>query len=619
MARRVLPKTSTAGFGATVLLEGEIAFDTTLDALRIGDGVTPGGIIARPAVVVSSKAELAAVPAARRTIAYLSLAGSESVWVWKATDHSVQVAGDGSQISYVAPDNDASGASGAWVRLVDATGAGGSSSGIFEADIMPVDRMLPERLPSRKARVRAAGMSADASKLAIAAGIDMGRWNRWGQSENLASAYYDVLLLAKDTETVVYDGVTLTRATTSNFYGSVSSNVVGLGLTPFTTGNYYLVSCYVMDANAYDGVPLGEGGFYMRELANTGSLGQGRKLATPMPRRVWKLVRATANNAVDGGADPTVALGSGAGGRVHWFFSAQNQPDERAIYIGGFQIEDLGATLYKDGIALIGDSTDAGASNKQDLVTTTEFSDYLAMFLNVPVCNRAVGGERLDQMQARWAADMTPLAATCRYAMIGGAVNDIAQGADLATVQTRLQALYDLAVADGFIPVVKNCTPALIIGADAAKEAVRVAYNRWLRETFPFVIDAASVVADPANVATLRSDADWQGDGTHFTDRAKRALGAFAASLDFWEFRTPAPYQANLGAQTAFSGPAALVSGDAGKILGQRKTGWALPTGTLSRATFDPATVTLADLAQRVAAMLTDLHADGGQHGLIGP
>jgi hypothetical protein len=43
--------------------------------------------------------------------------------------------------------------------------------------------------------------------------------------------------------------------------------------------------------------------------------------------------------------------------------------------------------------------------------------------------------------------------------------------------------------------------------------------------------------------------------------------------------------------------------------------GWSLPTGTLSRAAFDQSTVTLPELAQRVAAILTDLYSG---HQLIG-
>lgn len=36
-------------------------------------------------------------------------------------------------------------------------------------------------------------------------------------------------------------------------------------------------------------------------------------------------------------------------------------------------------------------------------------------------------------------------------------------------------------------------------------------------------------------------------------------------------------------------------------------TGWSLPTGAVSRAAFDESTVTLPQLAQRVAALITDL------------
>lgn len=53
------------------------------------------------------------------------------------------------------------------------------------------------------------------------------------------------------------------------------------------------------------------------------------------------------------------------------------------------------------------------------------------------------------------------------------------------------------------------------------------------------------------------------------------------------------------------------------QVLGSRKTGYTNPwTGTLNRATvYDPASVTLVQLAQRVAALQTDFES----HGLIGP
>jgi hypothetical protein len=49
-------------------------------------------------------------------------------------------------------------------------------------------------------------------------------------------------------------------------------------------------------------------------------------------------------------------------------------------------------------------------------------------------------------------------------------------------------------------------------------------------------------------------------------------------------------------------------------VVGSRKTGWAAPTGTATRTAFDTATVAVADLAERVKALIDDLTS----HGLIG-
>ena len=53
------------------------------------------------------------------------------------------------------------------------------------------------------------------------------------------------------------------------------------------------------------------------------------------------------------------------------------------------------------------------------------------------------------------------------------------------------------------------------------------------------------------------------------------------------------------------------------QVVGARKTGWAVASGTATRTTFDTATVTTAQLAERVKALIDDLHATAG-HGLIG-
>lgn len=53
------------------------------------------------------------------------------------------------------------------------------------------------------------------------------------------------------------------------------------------------------------------------------------------------------------------------------------------------------------------------------------------------------------------------------------------------------------------------------------------------------------------------------------------------------------------------------------KVVGARKTGWATATGTATRTTFDTTTVTTAQLAERVKALIDDLYSTAG-HGLLG-
>jgi len=50
-------------------------------------------------------------------------------------------------------------------------------------------------------------------------------------------------------------------------------------------------------------------------------------------------------------------------------------------------------------------------------------------------------------------------------------------------------------------------------------------------------------------------------------------------------------------------------------VVGSRKTGWAAPTGTATRTTFDTGTVTTEQLAERVKGLIDNLIS----HGLIGP
>lgn len=69
------------------------------------------------------------------------------------------------------------------------------------------------------------------------------------------------------------------------------------------------------------------------------------------------------------------------------------------------------------------------------------------------------------------------------------------------------------------------------------------------------------------------------------------------------------PGSGNIAASAFYAG--------SNRVVNARKTGWGVPTGTLTRTTFDTATVTLPQLAERVAGLIADLEATSG-HGLLG-
>lgn len=75
------------------------------------------------------------------------------------------------------------------------------------------------------------------------------------------------------------------------------------------------------------------------------------------------------------------------------------------------------------------------------------------------------------------------------------------------------------------------------------------------------------------------------------------------------------------GGLTLSAGNLNLATGDiqigGTRVVGARKAGWSVATGTATRTTFDTATVTLPQLAERVKAIVDDLHATAG-HGMFG-
>lgn len=360
------------------------------------------------------------------------------------------------------------------------------------------------------------------------------KYNIFGKTEDLASAYF-TSSGTKGSEFIMFKGIKLTKLTLTNFYHNLITQWSGLGLAPFTIGKKYLASFYVTNLSN------SEQFLWNRGLGNTSSRGHSQKLIDGSVRRIWVLCYATATNKLVVVENPTLAM-SAQTADMYWLYLGSTGGSGTAdLRVGGFQIEEVSNNSYVDGIAQIGDSTMQGSSGTNDNMVAREISTYLAGLLNVPVYNRAIGGNTTQNMIDRWATDITPIALNCKYCLIQGGINDLAYSITVATIKTNIQTLYNNAVTDGMIPIVMTITPANTHIVQTGREADRITLNNWIKSTFPIVFDIASVVENPSNVQALRTE--WAGDGTHYNVYGKRAIANACALWDGWDFITPKPYQ----------------------------------------------------------------------------
>ncbi len=368
-----------------------------------------------------------------------------------------------------------------------------------------------------------------------------GRRNLMRESDDMSSVYYTrstTVPLTLESETMEVDGITLRRVTGAGNNAALQSRlgIVGGYNDMFVAGEKYLMSCYAV--SKYE-----EQFISMRGPRNTTNA-HGARLVGHRPRRIWALRHANTTELFDSnpsGSAPTTAWGAGTSDHPWWFHQGSAEGGVLDMFVGGFQIEQLPDNTYVDGIAMIGDSTMAGTSGKVDGGLSREVSRYLEALLNVNVYNRAQGGDATATMLARWATDMTPIAHRCKYAIIQGGINDIASSVANATIQSNLQDMADAAIADDMIPVFLTITPNEL--NDSTMETNRQTMNAWIKTTFENVIDIAAVIEDPYNPAVINRNADWDSDGTHYLQPAKRAVAARIASWGGWDFYQPTVYQ----------------------------------------------------------------------------
>lgn len=335
--------------------------------------------------------------------------------------------------------------------------------------------------------------------------------------------------------------IVLNRFVGKSFNCLLESKYTNAPLNIFVTGQLYLFSMYVYsDVDQW---------FLNRALSVSTSAAHDYKFCPAgKVTRVWGIGKATSAVLLDLGAVATVAYGSGSGASPCLVSQGHQTFD---AYIGGFQIEAVSDSSYVDGIAIIGDSTFAissgGAATDMGknfaTLSNREISHTLSAVLNCCVFNRAVAGETLAAMDARWATDITTIKPRCKYVIIQGGINDINTGRTLAQMQASVQSMIAKSIADGFTDyVLPNITPNSYCDGDSAKETLRLQYNAWLLATYPTKCkDIASVVADATVSKKLRTE--YYGDGIHYGGAAKFAVATYLASVCGFVFESPTTYQ----------------------------------------------------------------------------
>ena len=377
-------------------------------------------------------------------------------------------------------------------------------------------------------------------------------------SENAEHAsYVKSNVVIGDSVNVHVDGsdVELKRMTSGGF-GSI---VYTAAVSDLVVGNRYIASAYYMKATDGDDPAR----FWMRANGNPAQTpGHGQRSVSNVPKRIWTVLEAVTTTRLGHLVDPQQPM-SAQGNRVVYWYNDQlftHIGKGQDVYAGGFQLENIG-NQNNDGIIVIGDSTMSGvgdypafssalntAGNTDDY-RSLEVSRWIETELNANVFNRAIGGNDMDQIAARWAADVSPIAAVgnAKYVIIQGGINDIRKLADagstdaviLSTMQARIESLEALARADGLSPVFLTITPSPSNYSN--RNVIRRLYNDWLMQRFALVIDINRPIESVDNETIIKS-VNYFNDGVHYGDAAKEAIGKYIAAQPFWSLPRPSQY-----------------------------------------------------------------------------
>ncbi|CAO3459749.1 hypothetical protein [Azospirillum argentinense] len=194
-------------------------------------------------------------------------------------------------------------------------------------------------------------------------------------------------------------------------------------------------------------------------------------------------------------------------------------------------------------VAILGSSSAYGQGDTAEAAGGYQFG-YLARALardGLPFLRGGLQGDTVANFVANWTTRRrVMLESGVTHAVLQAGSNDVAGGADLATMRARMTAAFDQVAGLGLKIVPVTITPltdsangwATAAGqTPRAGEAVRLAVNDWLRArphgAIVDVWDTAAALQAPSNPSLWRTDGGaWTADGTHANPTAHRAAAA---------------------------------------------------------------------------------------------
>lgn len=286
-------------------------------------------------------------------------------------------------------------------------------------------------------------------------------------------------------------------------------------------------------------------------------------------------------------------------------------------------VESIGAAVSIAGVVLPGLTGVNGIVTHGDSLTAHQIANAMCWPTQLQrqttkkVKNAAKSGYRVDQLNTLYDTDVGPLYNSASYntLIFLGGTNDIIQGADASTIQTRLGAYWTKVKSAGW-KLVGATIPAMG-NIDAGKETIRQTVNTWIKANYAsYGVDQLADLAANAKLSNSNDTTYYQSDKLHFTTAGSTAeletifpllglpveMGTLSSNLiPDGDFASAGSWILETGWSVA-GGKASVTPGTAGKL--QRSVG-SLPAGSRVMFQWD-----LLDYSAGIALAVVSGHAE---------